>query len=167
MRQIARAKEVQLVLARPVVIAHRRKYFKVGVERTQRNLEAHLVVAGRGAPVSNGGCAVLAGNAGQTGCLDAALGTDAKRIQLSATDVAGNQEAKDAVEEILPAIDKYVLDRTEAQCSLPEGGCRVFIDASGIDCRGDDVAPVRLLEPRDAKRGIEAARKCQYDGSVC
>ena len=50
---------------------------------------------------------------GQQRSLDAALGADAQRVELTASDVAGNQEFDNAIEKLLARFDQHVLGGAE------------------------------------------------------
>ena len=162
-RQVVRFEVGELFVAHPAVVAHRREDLEARHQRAQRNLEAHLVVAGRRAAVGDRRRAAFFCECGKAFGLQSTLGADTQGIGLAAQHVAGDQETDDVVEEGLLRIDQHVFYGAELQRALFQrfGGARV--DAAGVDARGNDFAAVVLLQPRHAERRIEAAGKGKND----
>ena len=163
-RQFVLLEVGELFLAHPAVVAHGRQHLETGVQCPQRDLEAHLVIAGRRAAVGDRRRAALARDLCEFLRLQAAFGADTQRIGVAAQDIARNQVADDGLEELLLGIDQDVFDRAEGQRPLLERFGRLVIDAARIDAGRHDVAAVVLLEPGHAERRIQAAREGEDDG---
>ena len=110
---------------------------------------------GRGVPLDR--------HLGQPRRLQSPLGADAQRVGVAAQHVARHEVPYDVVEEVLLGVDQDVLDRAERERALPEQSRGLRVEAARVDRGRDYVAPVRLLEPRHAERGIEASGKGQDD----
>src|SRR5690606_27510073 len=82
-RQPVVGKKCLLSLALPMVIPNRGEDLEARVQRTQRNLEAHLVVSCRGATVRHRSCTPFGRYARESGRLHPAFRADAERIELS------------------------------------------------------------------------------------
>jgi len=74
--------------------------------------------------------------------------------------------ANNRVEERLFRVDQNMFDRAERLRTLFERDCGFVIDTARIDAGGYDIASVVFLEPRNAKRRVEAAREGEDDGGL-
>ena len=163
-RQPALLQVLELLAALEGPVAHRREHLELRRQRAQRDFEAHLVVAGRGAAVRDHVGAELARHARDGLRLHDALGADAQRIELAAPHVAHDQEAQHLLEIVRARIDLVMLDGAERVRALAQRARRGRIDAAGVDRDGDDRAAVVLGQPRHQERGVEAAGIGQHDG---
>ena len=108
--QAALREVVELFLALEGAVAHRRDHLELRCERAQRDLEAHLVVAGGGAAVGDAAGAELARHACDGLRLHDPLGADAERIEVAAAHIAHDQEAKHLLEVLGARVDLVVRD---------------------------------------------------------
>ena len=154
----------ELFVAYPGVVAHRCQYLQTRTQRSEGNFETHLVVPGCRTTVRNRRRTAGIGEFGEAGGLQSALGTDAQRVGLAAQHVAGQQVTNHVVEKVFLGVDEYVFDSTQRQRAFFKcRGCGV-VNTAGVDAGRDDVAPVFLLQPRHAERGVEAAGERKNNG---
>ncbi len=144
-------KVTTLFFARPAVVPHRRQNLQARVQCPERDLEAHLIVAGRRATMCDRRSSPYGGKLGQPRSLKTTLCADAQGIKLTPTHVAGNEIPQNRVEKVPFAIEQHMFDRTEPDCAILEGRCSSVVNTAGIDCGRNNVASVILFQSRDTE----------------
>src|SRR6185312_1061142 len=157
---------IELFLALEGAVADRCEHFELRRQRAHRDLEAHLVVTGRGAAVGDHVGAELARHVRDGLRLHDAFRADAKRVHLAALHVAHDEEAQHLLEVIRARIDLMMLHGAQRPSALGQRARRRLVDAAGVDRDGDDGTAVVLFEPGHEERSVETAGIGEDDGLI-
>ena len=133
-----------------------------GRQHSEGDVEAHLVVAGAGGAVGDRRRPDRTRHVHHGQRLLRPLGGDAQRVHLAAQDVALDQVAHEAVEDLRAGADLMVLDRADPLRLPTDGRALLAGRAAGIDVDGVH-RPAVVGEPGNAVGSVEPAGECEGD----
>ena len=157
----------KLLLPHPAVVAYGCEYLQTGIQRAQSDFKAHLVVARSCAAVRHCSRSTRARNVREFFCLQAAFCADAEWVGAAPQNVARDQVTNDGFEELLFGVDQHMLDSPESTRAFFQGSGGVTVYPARVHAGRHYIPTMVFLQPRDAKRSIEAAGKGEnYRGVI-